>query len=289
MAFGLYDVTKGDCRLVHGVNDKRVMPIASTFKLWILAALGTEIQAGRASWDETIKVQRALISTPDGEIANAKPGTKVSLRRLGELMISVSDNSATDHLLNRVGRVKVEQAMRDAGVAAPVRNIPILSTREVFLIKRGSKVPAEAYLKLDTAGRREALDTTLAGVTWADDPKATQNTNRPASIDTIEWFASPLDQCRTQLRLADLASRKGLGPIAGILRENPGMQFGPEWTDVRFKGGSEAGVFFLSWRLVGKDGWVFVLAGGVTNPTGSVDQEQAVDTIASGIRLVRAG
>ncbi len=137
----------------------------------------------------------------------------------------------------------------------------MLSTQEVFLIKRGAKVPAEAYLKLDTAGRRKALDTTLAGITWADDPRATQNTNRPAGIDTIEWFASPLDQCRTQLRLADLASRKGLGPIADILRQNPGGSFGPEWPDVRHKGGSEAGVLFVSWRLVGKDGRVLVLAG----------------------------
>jgi beta-lactamase class A len=287
VAFGLYDITKGDCRLVYGVNAKQVMPIASTFKLWVLAALGTEIQSGRASWDETMKVQRALISTPNGEIANAKPGTNVSLRRLAELMISVSDNSATDHLLHRVGRVRVEEAMRNAGVAASERNIPMLSTREVFLIKRGTKVPAETYLKLDIAGRRKALDT-LAGITWADDPRATQNTNTPASIDTIEWFASPLDQCRTQLRLADLGSRKGLGPIADILRKNPGTQFGPEWTDVRFKGGSEAGVLFVSWRLVAKDGRVFVMAGGVANPNALIDEATAIATIAAGTRFVSA-
>jgi hypothetical protein len=287
-AFGLYDVTKGKCELIHGVDETRPMPIASTFKLWILAALGSEIQAGRASWDETMPIQRALISTPNGEIANAKLGTKVSLRRLAELMISVSDNSATDHLLHRIGRTKVEQAMRDAGVADPSRNIPMISTRELFLMKRGNKVPADVYLKLDEAGRRKALDTTLAGITWSDDPKAAQNTATPAAIDTIEWFASPLDQCRTQLRLAQLATRHGLEPIADFLRKNPGMQFGPEWTDVRFKGGNEAGVVFASWRLVRNDGRLFVLAGGVANPKERVDDLAAFQTLSGGARLVPA-
>ena len=48
-------------------------------------------------------------------------------------------------------------------------------------------------------------------------------------------------------------------------------------------------MFFGSWRLVGKDGRVFVMAGGLANKKALIDETQAAATIASGIGLVLAG
>jgi beta-lactamase class A len=286
VSFGLYDTTDGTCQLVHGLEADTARPIGSTFKLWILAALATEIDAGRASWDETMPVTASLVSTPDGESASTPIGTPVTLRRYAELMISVSDNSATDHLLHRLGRHTVELAMRDAGIVDAERNIPMLSTRELFLLKHGRTVTAHTYIALDPQSRRTTLDTTLAGVTLAADLPVDVDTTKPTAIDTIEWFATPLDECRTHLRLAALAAKPGLAPVADILRINPGIPFGPEWTDVRFKGGSEAGVAYVSWRFTRNDGRSYTLAGGASDPATGVNSTRAVTTIAAGLRLL---
>lgn len=286
VSFGLYDVTDGSCRLVHGIDAETPRPVGSAFKLWVLAALAEEIDAGRATWDETMPVSDALQSSSDGEIATMAAGTPVTLRRYAELMIAISDNSATDHLLHRIGRETVERAMRASGVADTERNVPMLSTRELFLLKWGRTLPASAYLAMDTAARRRALDTTLAGVGLVADGVATADTTRPAMIDEIEWFASPLDQCRTQLRLAELARRPGLEPVADILRANPGLPFDPAWTDVRFKGGSEAGVVFGSWRLTRNDGRTVVLAGGASDPAAPVPTLHAMSVVGRGIELL---
>jgi Beta-lactamase enzyme family/ORF 12 gene product N-terminal len=286
--YGLFDVSDGTCRLVHGLEPDRVLPVGSTFKLWVLAALASEIEAGRASWDEILAVDDGLKSSSDGEISALAAGTPVTLQRYAELMISISDNSATDHLLARLGRLTVEAAMVDAGVADPVANVPMLSTRELFVLKFGHSVPAADYLALPGEQRRTLLDGPIADLSLAAELDPTDQPTSPTRITELEWFATPTDMCRTHLRLAELAARPGLEPIAEILAANPGVPFGPEWEDVRYKGGSEAGVLFTAWRLQHRDGRVFVVAGGVADTTHLVDDLGIVMLLSAAAKLVPA-
>ena len=62
-------------------------------------------------------------------------GKTFTLREFAEKMISVSDNTATDHLLAFVGRQAVEETVKASGNAAAARNVPFLSTRDVFALK----------------------------------------------------------------------------------------------------------------------------------------------------------
>jgi hypothetical protein len=275
-AWGLFEAGDDSCTVIAGSGTDAVQPLGSAFKLWILAALATEIEAGRASWDETMPVTEGLKSSPDGEIAPLPAGTPVSLQKLAEVMIAISDNTATDHLLARLGRETVEAAMTAAGVVDPSRNVPFLSTRELFLLKWGTTLSSADYLALDAAGRRNALDERLAGVSLLDDLPAGFTPDKPTDIDTIEWFATPADLCRTHVYLARLALRPGLEPVAAILSANPGMALDARWTDVRFKGGSEPGVLFGAWRLADASGRAYVLAGGVADTTATIDELQAV-------------
>jgi Beta-lactamase enzyme family/ORF 12 gene product N-terminal len=283
--YGLFDVSDGTCRLVHGLEPDRALPLGSTFKLWVLAALASEIEAGRASWDETMAVDDRLKSSADGEISQLPDGTPVTLQRYAELMISISDNSATDHLMARLGRLTVEAAMVDAGVVDPSANVPMLSTRELFVLKFGRSVPAMEYLALSVQERRALLDGRIAGLTLAAELDPTFQPTSPTHITDLEWFATPADLCRTHLRLAELATHPGLEPVAEILAANPGVPFGPEWTDVRYKGGSEPGVLFTAWRLQHRDGRTFVVAGGVADTQRFVDDIGIVTLLASAARL----
>jgi Beta-lactamase enzyme family/ORF 12 gene product N-terminal len=287
--YGLFDVSDGTCRLVHGLETDRALPLGSTFKLWVLAALASEIEAGRARWDEMLVVDDALKSSSDGEISQLAAGTPVTLQRYAELMISISDNSATDHLLARLGRVTVEAAMVNAGVADPSANMPLPSTREFFLLKFGRSVPAAEYLALPAEERRALLDGRLAGLRLDTEIDPTFQPTTPTHITDLEWFATPTDLCRTHLRLADLATHPGLEPVGEILAINPGLPFGSEWVDVRYKGGSEPGVLFGAWRLQHSDGRVFVVAGGVADTRHPIDEIGAITLLSSAARLVSPG
>jgi beta-lactamase class A len=277
--YGLFDITDGRCRPVHALRPDTPLALGSTFKLWVLAALATEIEAGRAAWDEQLPVNDAWKSSSDGELSALAPGTPVSLRRYADLMISISDNSATDHLLYRLGRRTVEEAMIASGVTEPAANIPLLGTRELFLLKYGPSATTSQYLAGTPESRRSLLDGPLAGQALSN-LATTASADGPNHVADLEWFASPADLCRTHVYLAELARRPGLEAVADILKINPGMPFDEQWTDVRFKGGSEPGVVFAAWRLNRRDGRTFVIAGGGTDETKQLNEIRLIATLA---------
>jgi beta-lactamase class A len=86
------------------LNADEVFPTASTIKIAILAELYRQAQRGKLRLTDTYTLQQADLVGGSG-ISNAlTPGvTKLTLRDLAALMISVSDNSATNILIDRVG------------------------------------------------------------------------------------------------------------------------------------------------------------------------------------------
>lgn len=107
--------------------------IGSTFKLYILSALARQIAAGEHSWDEVVPLE--VRSLPSGIAQNWPKGAPVTLHTLATLMISISDNTATDQLLAIVGREAVAEELRASGHSAPARTLPFLSTLELFGLK----------------------------------------------------------------------------------------------------------------------------------------------------------
>jgi hypothetical protein len=300
-SLGLYDVTDGSCTAVHEIRTDETIVLGSVFKLWILAALANEIDQGRASWSETLMVTDELRSNPDGDVYQLGTGAELTLQELAEAMISISDNTATDLLLDRLGRPTVEEAMERAGVSDPIANVPMLSTGNLFALKFVPDPPNAAdYRLLDEAERRALLDeldqatfawvgvatelTDLADITNAEGVPIDQ----PRDLD-IEWFATAEDLCRTHVHLDELANIPGLEEVAAILEVNPGtgLPFDRDrWPTIRFKGGSEPGVVAGAWWFEGPEGDRFVVAGGVSNPSAPLDELNAVLTVASAIELI---
>ena len=294
-ALGIYDVTNGSCDAIHQRNGDQTLAIGSIFKLWVLAELANQIQLGTAEWDEPLAVRAELRSNPAGQVYQLDDGDTLTLREYAEAMISISDNTATDHLIDRLGRQAIESAMARAGVAKPSINQPFLATRELFWLKYLAEPPNPPdWYDADTDGRRAILDD-LDGKTvpWALDPSLVTATNaegltqdQPRNLD-IEWLASPNDLCQTLLHLDVLASTPGLEPVADILSINPGTELDDTtWTDVRFKGGSEAGVFALAWWLERDDGRQFVVTGLLNNPDTAINELAAADLLSTAIDLI---
>ncbi len=81
--------------------DERVRT-ASTIKLPILCALSAQVAAGRLKWDDHVTLHDADKVSGSGVVQELSDGTALSLRELANLMIVVSDNTATNLVLDRL-------------------------------------------------------------------------------------------------------------------------------------------------------------------------------------------
>jgi beta-lactamase class A len=251
---------KGDELIsLHEINPGRRLAIGSTFKIYILGENARQVAAGTASWTEEMEIKDEWKSLPAGDMRNETTGTRFTLQHFAEQMISVSDNTATDHLLFRAGRENVERFQTEMGHGAPEVNVPFLSTRETFILKLGSRDQAQEYSSADASRRREILagiaDKSLPSL---NDPSVSSWV-KPRYIDEIEWFASPEDLGRAMATFIELS----FTTPRVILSRNPGAPFDKKiWKYIGYKGGSEPGVLNNTWLLGSEDGrWVVITVG----------------------------
>jgi beta-lactamase class A len=100
------------------INADRRYPMASAFKLPILVELYYQKAAGKLSLDDRIEVLPNDLHVGSGVMTALfdPPGVQLSIRNLVNMMMRVSDNSAADILLNRVGAVNVTARMKALGL-----------------------------------------------------------------------------------------------------------------------------------------------------------------------------
>jgi|Deesub1362B_J571_1020462.scaffolds.fasta_scaffold00002_192 beta-lactamase class A len=99
------------------INGETPFPMASVFKVPILVEVMAQIKEGRFSLDDEISLQPADLHLGSGLLNDLQaPGIKLSVRNLIYLMMLISDNSATDILLTKVGPDKVNQRLRTLGI-----------------------------------------------------------------------------------------------------------------------------------------------------------------------------
>jgi len=272
---------------VYGYGGDRRLAIGSTFKLFILGALAEEIAAGTLSWDTELPIRDDLKSLPSGRMQLEPEKTEFPIKRYAELMISISDNTAADHLLRRVGRDKVEAYMaRFSG--GPAGSRPFLSTMEMFKIKLGAdRTLADRYAKADEAARRAML--APGGEVEQSQPSlaAAAMWKAPYEIERVEWFASAMELCRVMADLHRLEQLPGMEPLRAMLRINPGLQFDPDmWTSVAYKGGSEPGVLNMTWLLERKDGRWFTVSIGWNDAKKDVDVRKMAEMAGAAVGLL---
>ena len=273
---------KGACKPLHATKSKQALAIGSTTKLYVLLALADAILAGKMKWEDELAVRDDWKSLPSGVTQDDPAQTKHTLKTFAERMISISDNSATDHLLYTIGRQKVEAAVRATKHSSPARNVPFFSTRELFLFKLGmTDDEIKRYLALPAAKRGKYLDMALAGkapdITKAEDWKTARR------IDQFEWFANADDLCRVMGTLWQRAQKEAGKPVLDVLGKNRGVEIDTaKWPYAGFKGGSEPGVINLTWLLRRSDDKWFVVVLTGNAPNADVDEAKALG-IAEGV------
>ena len=98
----LYAKNLSTGREVGVAPDTRVRT-ASTIKLPILCALESLVAAGKVKWDERIILKPEDKVSGSGVLASLEDHTELSVRNLAILMIILSDNTATNLILDRIG------------------------------------------------------------------------------------------------------------------------------------------------------------------------------------------
>lgn len=101
------------------MNGTERFPMASTFKIPIAVQLLTRIDKGEVRLDQMIDIRQSDLHPGSGTLADLfnKGGLALSVRNLMELMLLISDNSATDVLLRTAGGPEAVTArMRALGI-----------------------------------------------------------------------------------------------------------------------------------------------------------------------------
>jgi beta-lactamase class A len=102
-------------RFLH--NSSRRFVAASTVKIAIMIELFRQVDAGHLSLDTVYRLRPADKATGSGVVAGLHDGIELTLNDLAYLMMSISDNSSTNILIELVGQERVNATMRDLGMA----------------------------------------------------------------------------------------------------------------------------------------------------------------------------
>ncbi len=249
-------------------NADQRFAIASVFKLYVLAEIDRAVRAGERTWGDVLPLTQK--SHPSGIAQDWPDGAPMTLQTLTTLMVSISDNSATDTLIAAIGQKRLAAIVRASGHASPQDLVPLLTTQQVT----GLKMPANADLRdrfLAASGKERAGILAQSGDALSL-PRLDLSvyTGGPNQIDTVEWFASPADVARLLAMLdtdADPVTR-------AILKTNPGIPpiNAARWAYLGYKGGSEPGIMAMSFLARNPQGERYVVSAVVNNSAADTDQ-----------------
>jgi len=284
-AFLAAKLTGDKLETVAGYNADRQLAIGSTFKLYILSELLRCVNEGERTWKDVVTLSPDAVSLPTGVLQSWPAGSPLTLHTCATLMISQSDNTATDQLLRLLGREKVERMLSAAGHSRPELDIPLLSTMEVFKLKSEQNLSAAySYLSLPAAKRHTFLADSLMRISR----DSLSFRGQPTLVDSIEWFASAADLCRV-MNWIRLNSESGPGAeVRQILAVNPGLAIPKDkWKYAGYKGGSEAGVMNMTYLLQSTDGGWYALSATWNNTQAPLDDSKLVGLVGGVLQLVK--
>lgn len=243
------DVADGSCTTAYGAGNEPA-PSGSVFKLIVLSAVVDAVAAGDLAWDEELTITDDLKSLPSGELQDRPDGEQVPVREAAGLMISVSDNTATDLLMDAVGPERLREAVE--GITDdPDRLTPLPTTRQFFLLGWDAPELRAQWAGADANRRGQILAELPDDLSrLAGNPFAVTD---PAWPDGVGWFLTGEEICAAHAVLQEQAQTDAGEPVREILSANPGLPAPEAAAYQGFKGGSAPGVLAYSFYLEGDE------------------------------------
>jgi len=161
MGVAIVDLTDGHKYLLHA-ND--VYPQASSIKICVLAELYRQAQQGKLKLTDLYTVNAADLVQDSDIMSGLTPGvTQITLRDLATMMVAVSDNSATNVLIDRVGMDNVNAFLKAQGLRDTRLRRKMMDLKAAAEGRENVSTPNEMLNLLQALYRGEILNKEMTG------------------------------------------------------------------------------------------------------------------------------
>jgi beta-lactamase class A len=195
MGVAIEDLTSGHILLAQ---PDEVFAQASSIKIAILAGLYHQAQQGKLKLTASYTVQKSDL-VQDSDIMNGlTPGvTSLTLRDIATMMIAVSDNSAANVLIDRVGMDNVNTLLNSLGLTHTRLRRKMMDLKAAGEGRENISTPREMMVLLDQLYRGKVLNKELTDDfftmlsthkdSWIphDLPEGLKAANKPGSLEGV--------------------------------------------------------------------------------------------------------
>src|SRR5437764_897539 len=156
LAVAILDLSTGQKYLLHA---DEVMPTASSIKIAILAELYRQAQQGKVKLTQGYTLEQADLVGGSGISSVLTPGmTRLTLGDVAGLMISVSDNSATNVIIDRLGMENVNALVDSLGLTHTRLRRKMMDLKAAAEGRENVATPREMMLLLENLYRGKVLN-----------------------------------------------------------------------------------------------------------------------------------
>lgn len=259
------------------IQSKAKMALGSEFKLFVLNYLYSKILNNDLKWSDDITIQEKFKSLPGGKLQNEVDGKKISIKDVASLMISISDNTATDHLMGLLGSDNILKSIKNLN-SFYGSNDPFMSTMDLFRLRTLNTNDMNSYLKLSAQDKKKYLENLASNLDRKKTASLLEKWEFPKDINKVEWFASTQDVCKVMKKMntqstTDDSIRKILSINVPFLEADDN----PYYDYIGYKGGSEPGVLTMSFLLKTKSQKWGCLSVAYNNTKNVLNEEEVAD------------
>jgi len=195
MGIAIEDLTTGQKFLLHA---DEVFPQASSIKIAVLVELYRQAQSGRVKLTDLYTVQASDLVADSYIMSGLTPGiTQITLRDLATMMVAVSDNSATNVLIDRIGMANVNVMLDSQGLAKTRLRRKMMDLKAASEGRENVSTPSEMMTLLDNLYRGKLLSKELTDDLFnvlstpkssfipRDLPEGTKIANKPGELEGV--------------------------------------------------------------------------------------------------------
>lgn len=155
MGVAIRDLETGERFAIQG---DAVFTQASAIKLPVLVELLYQVEEGRYDLDETVRLEKSDLVPGSGVLQQLTPGqVTMTLRDVATLMVTVSDNTATNMVIDRVGMDRVNQRMHGLGLSQTKLQRKMMDTEAWMADRENLSTPNEQAELLERLYRGDIL------------------------------------------------------------------------------------------------------------------------------------
>jgi beta-lactamase class A len=143
--------------MTSGINATASLPAASTIKIPVMVEVFRQMELGRLQLGTVVRLEYSDRDWGWGDLADAPTGTHRTVKQLLWLMITQSDNTATNMLIRKVGRTHINATMAGLGLRTTYLGDYIRSETETIRYALRTS-PHDMVSLLDSIARDRLID-----------------------------------------------------------------------------------------------------------------------------------